>query len=92
VNLARVIDEASVELATVESVVGTARHVLDVAAESERVGARIIGRVRTVAVVALIAAAVLGAAYGVKTVLDRRRAPSPTGRESPDDAPRDDRD
>jgi len=73
-SLARAIDEASIELAAVESVVGTARHVLDVAAETERVGSRILARVRTVAIVAAIGAAGIGIAYGVKVALDRRRA------------------
>jgi len=89
-SLAQAIDEASVELAAVESVVGTARHVLDVAGETERVGSRIIARVRTVAIVALVGAAGLGVAYGVKIVLDRRRAPSPGVAEALDDAPPDD--
>ena len=75
-SLARAIDEASIELAAVESVVSTARHVLDVAAETERVGSRILTRVRTVAIVAVIGAGGLGLAYGVKVVLERRRAPS----------------
>ncbi|HEX7443413.1 MAG TPA: hypothetical protein VF320_05985 [Acidimicrobiales bacterium] len=83
-SLARAIDEASVELAAVESVVGTARQVLDVAAETERVGSRIMARVRTVVIVVVVAAAGLGLAYGVKTVLDRRGAPSPAVAGAPD--------
>ena len=91
-SLARAIDEASVELAAVESVVGTARHVLDVAAETERVGNRILARARTVVIVALVGAAGLGVAYEVKVVLDRRRTPSPGVGETHDEASRDDSD
>ena len=90
-SLARAIDEASSELAAIESVVGTARHVLDVAAETERVGSRIMARVRTVAIVVVVGAAGLGVAYGVKMVLDRRRAPSPVVAVT-HDAPPDDND
>ena len=85
-SLARAIDEASIELAAVESVVGTARHVLDVAGETERVASRILPRVRTAAIVVLVGVAGLGVAYGVKTVLDRRRAAPPMVADSHDDS------
>jgi hypothetical protein len=77
-RLSRVIDEASVELAAVESIVGTARHVLDVATETERVGHRIVARMRTVAIVLAVVAVTVGVAYGVKVVLDGRRSNGPT--------------
>lgn len=84
-RLSRVIDEASVELATVESIVGTARHVLDVATETERVGHRIAARMRTIAIVL----AVVGVAYGVKVVLDGRRSSGPAGMLTDDTLPDD---
>ena len=78
-KLSRMIDEASVELAAVESIVGTARHVLDVATEAERVGHRIAARMRTVAIVLAVIAVTAGVAYGVKVVLDGRRSGEPDG-------------
>ena len=78
-RLSRVIDEASVELATVESIVGTARHVLDVATETERVGHRIAARMRTIAIVLAVVAVTVGVAYAVKVVLDGRRSNGPAG-------------
>jgi hypothetical protein len=78
-RLSRVIDEASVELATVESIVGTARHVLDVATETERVGHRIAARMRTIAIVLAVVGVTVGVAYGVKVVLDGRRSDGPAG-------------
>ena len=77
-RLARVIDEASAQLAEVESVVGTARHVIDVAAEAERRGGRIAGRLRTAAVMAVAGVAVIGGVIAVKALLDRRRSPTST--------------
>jgi hypothetical protein len=76
-TLAGVIDEASTELAAVESVVDSARHVLDVAAEVERRGSRIPSRLRTVAVVVAVGAVVLGGAYAVTVLLARRRTGAP---------------
>jgi len=76
-RLSRAIDEASVELAAVESIVGTARHVLDVAAETERVGHRIATRLRTIAIVLAVVAVTVGVTYGVKIVLDGRRPRGP---------------
>jgi hypothetical protein len=75
-----VIDEAPVELTVVESVVGTARHVLDTAIGAERVTIQIAARLKTVVVVG--AGVVVEAAYGVKSLLDRRRAGSPESAEA----------
>ena len=73
-RIARVIDEASVELAVVESVIGTARHVLDTAATTERVAIRFGIRLKTAAIIVLVSGTVIGTAVGVKSLLARRRA------------------
>jgi hypothetical protein len=88
-RLSRVIDEASVELATAESIVGTARHVLDVATETERVGHRIAARMRTIAIVLAVVGVTVGVAYGVKVVLDGRRSSGPAGMLTDDTHPDD---
>jgi hypothetical protein len=85
-RLSQVIDEASTELATVESVVGGARHVLDVAAEVELQGSRIAARLRTAAVVVIVGGAVIGGAIAVKALLDRRRPPASMDESPIDDA------
>jgi hypothetical protein len=85
-RLSRVIGEASAELATIESVVGGARHVLDVVAETERRGTRIAGRLRTVAVVVVVGIGVVGGTIAIKTFLDRRRASHPGATGSPLDS------
>jgi hypothetical protein len=83
----QVIDEASTGLAAVESAVGTARHVLDVAAEVERQGSRMAGRLRTAAVVVVIGVTVVGGAVAVKAFFDHRRTPTPNMAGTPiDDA------
>lgn len=72
-RFARVIDEASVELAVVESVVHTARHLLDTAAATERVAIRCGARLKTAVIIIVVSGAVIGTAVGVKTLLPRRR-------------------
>jgi len=76
-RLARMIDGASDDLAMVESVVGSARHVLDVAQETERLGHRIVSVAKRVLVVAVIASVGACVGYGVKVFLDRQRAAAP---------------
>lgn len=71
------IDEASDDLATVESVVSSARHVLDVAQGTERFGHRIFSVVKRVIVVVAIASVGACVGYGAKVFLDRQRAASP---------------
>ena len=84
-RLARLIDEASVELAVVESVVDTARKVVDTAADAERVTRRIAARVRTAAAIIVGGVAIVGLAYGAWSLLEHRRTASPRGDEMPVD-------
>lgn len=70
------IEDASEELTAVESAVGTARHVLDVAAATERLGTRFVARVRTALIVSLIVVATLGVAYALRASRGRRTAAS----------------
>lgn len=71
------IDVASEDLTTVESAVHSARHVLDVAQEAERLTHRIFAVVKRVVVVAAIAAVGACVGYGIKVFLDRQRAAAP---------------
>jgi hypothetical protein len=76
VTFAEVIEDASMELTAVESAVGTARHVLDVAATTERVAGRVIARARIALVIALVVLATLGVAYAIMALRARRATES----------------
>ena len=71
-TIARMIDEASSELSAVESVVATARHVIDIAVDTEHVRGRIVARAKAAVVVILVIGATLGAVYGFRVMLARR--------------------
>lgn len=84
-RLARLIDEASVELAVVESVVDTARKVVDTAAGAERVAGRITSRMTTAAAIIVGGVAIVGLAYEAWSLLEHRRSDTPDGEEMPVD-------
>jgi hypothetical protein len=86
-SVADVLAEADADLATVRSVVDAAQHALDVAERTQRTGARLASRWRTLVVVAALGAVTLGVALAIRAVLARRSAASlpPVG--SPDGPP-----
>lgn len=71
-SVAGVIAEADADLAAVRSVLDSAQQALDVVERTQRTGARLATRVRTVAVVVAIGTATLGVALAVRAVLARR--------------------
>ena len=73
------IDEASIELSAVESVIDSARKVVDTAVDAERVASRISARVATVAVIIVGGIGIFGLAYGTWSLLEHRRSASPEG-------------
>ncbi len=75
-SIADVLAEADADLATVRSVVDAAQHALDVAERTQRHGARLAARLRTLVVVAALGATTLGVALAVRAVLGRRSAVS----------------
>jgi hypothetical protein len=76
-TVAEFLDEANVELATLQHVLDTAQHALDVADRTQRAGRRVRRAVRKLAVLALVGLVGVGIVYGVKALLDRRRASAP---------------
>ncbi len=73
-SVADVLAEADADLATMRSVLDTAQHAIDVAERTQRTGARIASRLRTLVVVAALGAVTLGVALAVRAVLARRSA------------------
>ena len=84
-RLARLVEEASVELAVVESVIDSARKIVDTAVEAERVASRITAHVKTAGVIIAGGVVILGLAYGTWSLLEHRRAAPPEGDATPED-------
>lgn len=80
-----VLAQADADLAAVQSVIDTAQHTLDVVEHTQRTGARIASRLRTVVVVVAIGAATLGVALVVRAALARRAASADVPFEPPAD-------
>ena len=79
------LDEAHVDLATMQQVLDTAQHALDVADRAERVGRRVRRFVRRIVLVAAVALVGAGVVYAVRAVLARRRTtPPPVSPAGPD--------
>ena len=73
-TVADFLDEAHVDLATMQQVLDTAQRALDVAERAERTGRRARSLLRRIVVVVAAGLVGAGAVYVVRSVLARRRA------------------
>jgi len=72
------LDEANVDLATMQQVLDTAQHAVDIADRTQRAGRRVRRFVRGIVIAVAIGLIGAAAAYAVKAVLARRGATAPS--------------